>query len=158
MNHLEKLIRQYYEWQGYLVKNNVKVGKLPHGGWEAELDIVAYHPQADALVHLEPSIDAHAWKKREQRYIKKFKAGKKYILKDIFPWLDRKHKIEQIAVLVSDTRKELAGGKVVSIDSLVSQIKSQIRTLGKVAKNAIPEEYDLLRTIQFTENGYHKIV
>jgi hypothetical protein len=59
MNHLEQLIRQYYEWQGYIVRGNVKVGRLAHGGWEGELDIVAFEPNENRVVHLEPSIDAH---------------------------------------------------------------------------------------------------
>lgn len=55
MNHLETLIKQYYEWRGYIVRSNVKVGRLRHGGWAGELDIVAYHPVSEHLLHLEPS-------------------------------------------------------------------------------------------------------
>src|SRR5437764_13234533 len=58
MSHLEDLLCEYYDWQGYIVRRNVKVGRLSHGGWEGELDIVAYHPKTRDLVHLEPSIDA----------------------------------------------------------------------------------------------------
>ncbi len=87
MNHLEKLTRQYYDWKGYLVKGNVKVGRLSHGGWAGELDIVAYHPQTEHLVHIEPSIDADSWKKREERFENKFRHGREYIYKDVFPWL-----------------------------------------------------------------------
>jgi hypothetical protein len=79
MNHLEKLTRQYYDWKGYLVKGNVKVKPLSHGGWAGELDIVAYHPQTKHLVHIEPSIDAHSWDKREKRFEKKFSFGREYI-------------------------------------------------------------------------------
>jgi hypothetical protein len=28
MSHLENLIAEYYDWKGYLVKRNIKVGKL----------------------------------------------------------------------------------------------------------------------------------
>ncbi|MCP3926752.1 MAG: hypothetical protein GY714_29685 [Desulfobacterales bacterium] len=93
MNHLEKLIRQFYEWQGYIVKGNIRVGKLDHGGWEGELDVVAYHPLDDILIHLEPSIDAHSWAKREERFTKKFAAGRKYIFTDVFPWLKSYHPV-----------------------------------------------------------------
>lgn len=158
MNHLEKLTRQYYEWKGYLVKGNVKVGRLSHGGWAGELDIVAYHPQTNHLVHIEPSIDAHSWKKRKDRFEKKFKAGKKYIYKDVFPWLSKDTPLEQIAMLVTSTRKELAGGQVISLDEFMSKIKTEIKEKGIMAKNAIPEEYDLLRTIQMAINGYYKNV
>jgi hypothetical protein len=67
MSHLESLVAEYLEWQGYLIRRNTKVGRLAHGGWEMELDIVGYHPQTQKLVHYEPSIDALSWDKREAR-------------------------------------------------------------------------------------------
>ena len=57
-SHLEDLLCEFYEWQGYILRRNIRVGRLGHGGWEGELDIVAYHPTLNALIHLEPSIDA----------------------------------------------------------------------------------------------------
>ena len=158
MNHLEKLTRQYYDWKGYLVKGNVKVGRLSHGGWAGELDIVAYHPQTEHLVHIEPSIDAHSWKKREERFEKKFRMGRKYIYKDVFPWLSQETPLEQIAMLITSSRKKLCGGTVISIDEFMKQIKEEVQKQGIMAKNAIPEEYDLLRTVQMAVNGYYKIV
>lgn len=77
MTHLENLLYQYYDWQGYIVRRNIKVGRLKHGGWEGELDIVAYHPNNNELLHLEPSIDADSWGTREERFEKKFAAGRK---------------------------------------------------------------------------------
>ena len=157
MNHLERLTRQYYDWKGYLVKGNIKVGRLDHGGWAGELDIVAYHPQTGHLVHIEPSIDAHSWAKRELRFEKKFRAGRKYIYKDVFPWLSSETLLDQIAILITSTRDELCGGKVISIDNFMKEIKEEIIGCGKAAKNAIPEEYDLLRTLQFAFNGYYRV-
>jgi hypothetical protein len=159
MNHLERLTRQSYDWKGYLVKGNVKIGRLAHGGWAGELDIVAYHPQTNHLIHVEPSIDAHSWDMRTQRFEKKFLLGRKYIFTDVFPWLKKKETpLEQIAMLITSSRKQLCGAKVISIDEFVRDIKVEIRDLGIMAKNAIPEEYDLLRTIQLTTNGYYKLV
>lgn len=158
MNHLEKLTRQYYDWKGYLVKGNVKVERLARGGWGGELDIVAYHPQTKHLVHIEPSIDAHSWTKREERFEKKFRFGREYIYKDVFPWLSKDTPLEQIAILITSSRKKLCGGKVISIDEFVKQIKVEISALGAMAKNAIPEEYDLLRTIQLMTSGYYKVI
>lgn len=57
-NYLEQLIAQWYEFQGFFVRQNVLVGKRPKGGYECELDIVAYHPSDQKLVHIEPSMDA----------------------------------------------------------------------------------------------------
>lgn len=158
MNHLERLTRQYYDWRGYLVKGNVKVGRLAHGGWAGELDIVAYHPQTGHLVHIEPSIDANAWPTREKRFAKKFKYGREHIHIDVFPWLSKDTPLDQIAILVSSSRVELCGGKIISIDMFIKQIKDEIKSCGIMAKSAISEEYDLLRTIQLTLNGYHKSI
>jgi hypothetical protein len=160
MSHLEKLIYQYYEWKDYIVRKNIKVGRLSHGGWECELDIVGYHHQSNHLLHIEPSIDAYSWDKREEIFKKKFRAGQKYIHSEVFPWLDKNVKIEQIAVLISPGigRDKLAEGKIVSIDQFMKVVKDDITKRGIIAKNAIPEQYDLLRTIQMAICGYYKIV
>jgi len=71
MNHLEQLTYEYYDWLGYLVKHNIKVGKLKRGGWEMELDIVAYNPTTNHLIHMEPSIDGYSWETRETHFRKK---------------------------------------------------------------------------------------
>ena len=76
MTHLEQLVYEYYDWLGYLVKHNIKVGRLQRGGWEMELDIIAYNPNTNHLIHFEPSLDADSWDKREKRFSKKFDAGK----------------------------------------------------------------------------------
>jgi len=71
MNHLEQLVSEWYEFQGYFVRRNVHVGKRSNGGWECELDVIAFNPQKKHLVHIEPSMDANSWAKREERYILK---------------------------------------------------------------------------------------
>jgi len=158
MSHLEDLIAEYYDWKGYLVKRNIKVGKLSHGGWEMELDVIAFDPHTKHLIHIEPSIDAQSWSTREERFTKKFTSARKYIFSDVFTWLDPGMHIEQVAVLVSHPkgRDELAGGKIISIDELVAEIRNKIIERGIVAKNAIPEQYPLLRTLQLSHNGYYK--
>ena len=87
MSHLESLIVEYLDWQGYLVRRSPRVGKLGHGGWEMELDVVGYHPARQDLVHYQPSVAAHSWSMREERYKKKFDAGRKYIRQHLFAWL-----------------------------------------------------------------------
>lgn len=67
-NYLEELTREWYEYQGYFVRQNVNVGKRPQGGYECELDIVAFHPVTKHLIHVEPSMDAASWAIREKRY------------------------------------------------------------------------------------------
>ena len=158
MSHLENLIAEYYDWKGYLVKRNIKVGKLSHGGWEMELDVIAFDPHTGHLIHLEPSLDAHSWTTREERFTKKFTSARKYILSEVFTWLESDIEIEQVAVLTSHPRGRdfLAGAKIVSIDELLAQIREKVVACGIVAKNAIPEQYPLLRTLQLSHNGYYK--
>jgi hypothetical protein len=40
-------------------------------------------PINNHLIQIEPSIDAHTWEKREQRFRKKFEAGQKYAIEEI---------------------------------------------------------------------------
>ena len=158
MSHLEDLICEYYEWQGYIVRRNVKVGRLSHGGWEGELDIVAYHPKTRDLLHVEPSIDAESWLKREERFSKKFRAGKKYIFKEVLPWLDSSTSLKQVAVLVTrgDSHRTLGGGEVRTIDEITKEIRDKVAAEGKMSSAAIPEQYGLLRTIQLVTSGYYR--
>lgn len=163
MNHLEALIVEYLEWRGYLVRKNIKVGRLAHGGWAMEVDVVGYHPAtADApedLIHYESSIDAHSWETREKRFSKKFSIAGQHIKTAIFPWLaNSKCQVRQIAVLVSHPkdRHEIAGARIQSIDELVCEVGDRIRKQGPAVRNAIPETYPLLRTMQFVHCGYFK--
>lgn len=160
MSHLETLIAEYLDWEGFLVKSNIKVGKLGHGGWEMELDIIGYHPKSGALVHYEPSIDALSWETREKRYMKKFEAGRKYIFTDIFSWLPKSTPLSQIAVFINHPkgRDHIAGGTIISIDELTAEIRKKILSRGIMSKNAIPEKYPLLRTIQLTHSGYQRAI
>ena len=160
MSHLETLIAEYLEWQGFLVRRNTKVGKLEHGGWEMELDIIGYHPTSGVLVHYEPSIDALSWAKREARYIKKFQAARKYIFKEIFTWLPATTPLQQIAVFISHpkNRHTIAGGTILSIDELMAEIRAKVGACGIMAKNAVPEQYLLLHTLQLSHVGYYRAI
>jgi len=161
MNHLEQLIFEWLELKGYFVRHNINVGKLGHGGHEMELDILAYHPKDNHLLQIEPSLDAHTWEIRERRYKKKFSAGEKYI-KLFFPWIDKRTKFEQWAVLAASDQnhKTIGGGTVVPISRLIEEISKYVRTYGPPSRHAIPEQYPLLRTIQsvkyFDRNGAGK--
>ena len=159
MNHLESLVREYLEWQGYLVRSNEKVNALSHGGYEMELDIVGYEPHKGTIVHYEPSIDGNSWAKREERFQKKFSLARKYIRKEIFPWLERDVHIEQIAICVTrGQRTTLGGGKLITVDEFFSEVRAKVIEQGPAQSNAISETYPLLRTIQFSCVGYTKII
>ena len=151
-NHLEQLVAEWYEFQGYFVRRNVRVGKLAKGGHECELDVVAFDPERHHLVHAEPSMDADSWAIREDRYRKKFAAGRKHI-PALFPGLTipPPEEFEQIVVLVFGSRKNresIGGGRIVLVGELLSEILLRVGQ-DDVAQAAIPEHLPILRTLQF---------
>lgn len=160
MSHLETLIVEYLEWQGYLVRRNTKVGRLKHGGWEMELDVIGFHPHTGDLVHYEPSVDAHTWEKRESRYAKKFEAARKLIFSEVFSWLPPETSLRQIAVFPSHPkdRHTIAGGHIVSIDELVAEIRAKVVKCGVARSKAISENYPLLRVLQLSHCGYNRAI
>jgi hypothetical protein len=151
VNFLEQLVAEWYEYQGYFIRRNVRVGKLPKGGYECELDVIAFHSETKHLVHIEPSTDADSWKKREQRYKKKFDAGRKHI-PGMFPGLLPASAVpEQIALLVFSPRHQerlLAGGKVLHVSALLERIIVHLSSFSML-KAQVPEQYPILRTLQF---------
>ncbi len=52
--------------------------------------------------------------------------------------------------------KKLAGGRVQSIDEFMSYVTEKIKSMGVMKKNAMPEQYGLLRTIQLVTCGYSR--
>ncbi|MDD4319551.1 MAG: hypothetical protein PHW10_04490 [Candidatus Peribacteraceae bacterium] len=148
-NHLEQLVAEWYQLQGYFVRRNVQVGKRRLGGYECELDLVCFHPQHKHLIHIEPSLDCHSWKKREERYRKKFEAGRRYI-PHLFKGLYLPETLEQVALFVygGGNRKEFAGGKVMFVREFMRIINEDLKKR-KIQLSAIPEEYPLLRSLQF---------
>jgi hypothetical protein len=160
MSHLESLIAEYLEWQGYLIRRNLKVGRRAKGGWEMELDVVGYHPKLNKITHYEPSIDALGWRAREARYEKKFQKAQQYMFTEVFPWLDESTEVEHIAVFYDHPkgRDTIAGGKLISIDELVAEIRKQVTKCGPMISNAIPQQFPLLRTIQMSHVGYSRAI
>ena len=157
-NFLEQLVAEWYEYQGYFVRRNVPVGKRSRGGYECELDIVAFDPVKRHLVHIEPSMDAESWEQREQRFGKKFAAGLKHI-PGLFPGLDLPEKIEQIAIFAFASRANhptLAGRKVLLVSDLMREIIEDLSDK-KIVSAAVPEHHPILRTLQFVVEYRKKV-
>jgi hypothetical protein len=149
-NHLETLVAELYEFRGFFVRRNVQVGKRSKGGYECELDIVAFHPEQGAIVHIEPSLDADSWEKREIRYTKKFEAGRRYI-PSLFPGIAIPKQIDQVALFVfggGAGRSHIAGGRILFVKDFMAEVRETISS-HKVYNSAIPEQFPLLRTLQF---------
>lgn len=156
-NFLEQLVREWYEYRGYFVRQNINVGKRKKGGYDCELDVVAFHPGERHLVHIEPSMDAASWEKRETRYKHKFSAGRKHIPK-LFAGMDIPDEIEQIALLVfasKGKRKTLGGGRLMIADELIRDILTELSGV-RLDKSAVPEQYPILRSMQFV-SAYRKV-
>ena len=150
MNHLEQLVAEWHEYRGYFVRRNIHVGKRIGGGYECELDVVAFHPGLKHLVHVEPSMDAHSWQMREQRYVKKFNAGRKFIPM-LFDGIDVPIEIDQIALFgigSNVNNAQIGGGRVLMMTDFLSEITTDLRSK-RIEKQAVSEQYPLLRTIQF---------
>jgi hypothetical protein len=152
-NFLEKLVAEWYEFSGYFIKRNVQVGKLSKGGYECELDIVAFNPSRRHLVHIEPSTDADSWEVRDRRYAKKFAAGRRYV-PALFAGFNLPEKMDQQALFLlgsKRTRETVGGGRVVLLSEFLEQIFLVIKPM-RLASHAIPEHYPLLRTIQLVND------
>ena len=152
-NYLEQLVAEWYEYNGYFVRQNVWVGKRPNGGYECEVDIVAFHPRNKHLVHIEPSMDADSWPTREARYTKKFEAGRKYI-PALFEGLDLPAKIEQQALLRYASKKNhtmLGGGQIVLVPELLERI-FQAMLDKPMESQAVSENLPILRSFQLVSD------
>jgi hypothetical protein len=160
MTHLDSLIAEYLEWQGFLIRRNIKVGRRAKGGWELELNIVGFHSHSGTLVHYETSIDELSWTKLQARYKKKFELARKYLFTEIFSWLSRSTHIEQIAVFSNHSRgrDKIAGATIMSIDEIMAEIRAGVTACGPMISDAIPEHYPLLRTIQMSHAGYYRAI
>ncbi len=157
MARLEDLIAEHLDWQGYVVKQNINVGKRAKGGWDMELDIIAYRHADHSLLHMEPSLDADPWAKREKRFAKKFDAGRRLIFTEVFPWLEPTTPIQQVAILPSRGQRDtLVGAKLVTVDEYVATIRAAIAEGPPARRGAVPEQYPLLRTVQFLVKGYQR--
>jgi hypothetical protein len=150
VNFLEQLVAEWYEYEGYFVRRNVRVGKRRTGGYECELDIVAFHPETKHLVHVEPSTDASTWTVREERYRKKFSAGKKHIPNMFRGLVAESVTAEQIAVLVlmpKNAERSLAGGKAIHVSAFLRPVIQRLSSRSFM-NAAVPEQFPLLRTLQ----------
>ncbi|MGA7877208.1 MAG: hypothetical protein WCA08_16235 [Desulfoferrobacter sp.] len=149
-NFLEQLVSEWYEYQGYFVRRNVPVGKRAKGGWEGELDVVAFNPVESHLIHIEPSMDAQSWAQREERYKRKFDLGREHI-PELFAGMPLPKEIEQVALLgfaSKQNHQSLGGGQIVLVSELLEAIFERLRET-HISRNAVPEHLPILRGFQF---------
>jgi hypothetical protein len=147
-NHLEDLTAEWLEYNGYFVRKSVLVGKRPNGGFEGELDVVGLHPQTRHLIHIECSLDADTWDRREERFTAKFERGRRYIA-SLFNGLDIDTDPDQVALLQfgGGMRTQLGGARIIWVSDFVSDMMALLRSRSP-DKRAVPSTLPLLRSIQ----------
>jgi len=153
-NYLEQLAAEWYEYSGYFVRRNVLVGPKVGGGFEAELTILAVHLGQRTVVHVEPSMDAHSWDKREKRYRARFDAGRQFI-PGLLGDFDLAGDIRQIALIGLGSRinhPTLGGGEVLTLPDFLAEIIASVGTVTE-ASGAVGQQYPILRTLQFVADN-----
>jgi len=143
MNFLESLAAEWYEYTGHLVRTNVRTGKRASGGWEGELDVLAYDPKSKTLRHIELSSDAFSWEKRKDRFL-----TKKLVLDDAEYANVFGLPIETVErIVVVGTGQEAKfdlnwgrGIRVVLIPQFLQQVAASLRGVDPMSK-AVPEGF-----------------
>jgi len=158
-NYLEQLAAEWYEYSGYFVRRNLLVGPKPGGGFEAELAILAVHVGRRHAVHIEPSMDAHSWEKREERYSKRFDAGRRFI-PGLLDGLEGGAPIRQIALIGLGSRTNhptLGGGEVLTLADFMTEILADLKDSGG-QQGPVPQQYPILRTLQFVAEHRRAVI
>ncbi len=165
MNFLEQLAAEWYEYQGYFVRTNIKFGRRPRGGYIGEMDVIGYKPETNDFIHIEASTDANNWQKRKEIFERKFTDARKYYM-EIFPFKQMGIKPRQIALVgfnlnpspqtiswkSSAPSNSLWGDiniEVIHIPNFFKQVNTELKNKNP-QNDAIPETYPLLRSIQYS--------
>lgn len=153
VNHLEQLVSEWLQYNGYFVRVSVQVGARARGGFEGELDVVALNPVTQHLLHVECSLDGDSTEKREQRFSGKFERGRRFI-KDAFRGIDLPETLEQVLVLqfASGSVRSFGGVRVVTVREFVHEMHEGLKGTSPASK-AVPSNLPLLRTIQLAADA-----
>ncbi|HUU63799.1 MAG TPA: hypothetical protein VMX96_07800 [Dehalococcoidia bacterium] len=150
MNFLEQLVAEWYEYDRYFVRSNVRTRKRKKGGYDVELDVLAYDRSKNTLIHIETSGDANSWEERKRQFL-----NKKFILttREYEDILGHKvSKIKRIAVVgyVHSTKADLNWGQDIEIELIPVFIKKNTKKLSSQhpMKEAVPEGFPILRAMQ----------
>jgi hypothetical protein len=149
MYFLEQVVAEWYAYNGYFVRTNIRFGKRAKGGWKGEMDVIAFHPIEKKLIHIETSTDAEPWLKRKSRFQRKFRDAKEHY-KELFRF--EINTIQQIAIVGAGKPKTAVDFgddiKIILIPDFFKTITSHLSKINPM-ESAVPEQYPLLRAIQF---------
>jgi len=158
-NFMEEIVAEWLEYRGYIVKRNERVGRRAAGGHEGELDVVAFNPKTNHLIHIETSTDADSWAAREKRFSKKFASGAKHI-KTLFEGLTVPDQAEKKVIFAfgSDkNHKTIGGGSVQLAEDFIVEILKELKSTSFLSR-AVPEKYPILRVLQMITEHREKVV
>lgn len=104
------------------------LGRRAGGGYEGELDVVAFNPAKKHLLHIEASMDADSWENRETNYARNFKLGSTYI-PTLFDGFDLPSEVDQIALIGfggAPNRPTIGGGRLLMVGNLMNEIRDKL--------------------------------
>ena len=152
MNYLEELISEWYEYNGYFLMRNIMVERRKNGGYDSEIDIIAFCPREKVVKHIETSSDSRSWKKRNERFATKFELGEKKI-KELFEGIEINQIIQKEVILLSNNKKHetLGGAELKLVSEYLKEIYDSLKKK-KINQERVSEQFPLLRTIQLIGN------
>ena len=159
MNFLEQLAAEWYEYNGYFVRRNIKFGGAAGkstGGHSGEIDVLAYRPKDNTLVHIEASSDFDSWEKRKVKFITK-KFTKLADLEYIRAVGLAPSSIGRIAIVSHSRRPTDLSWKtkdgnpieVIDIPTFVGTILAALQKRQHARNISIPEQLPLLRAMHY---------
>jgi hypothetical protein len=165
MNFLEQLAAEWYEYQGYFIRTNVKFGRRKRGGYVGEMDVICYKIEIQDFIHIEASTDSDSWLDRKKMFERKFTDARRYYM-EIFPFKKMSVRPRQVALVgfnlnpslkASSWKSSAPSGspwgdieiEILYIPEFLEQINIELKNKDP-QKDAIPETYPLLRAIQYS--------
>jgi hypothetical protein len=149
MNFLESLAAEWYGYNGYFVRSNVRVLPLKHGGFGGELDVLAYSPKDSEFLHVETSSDALTWSEREKRMRRKFNLPHREYEKAFKVKVDKVQKIAICGFSFKSSGLKWGNIEVMTVREFIRDISEKL-SLKDPMRAAVPESYPLLRAIQMS--------
>ena len=151
MNFLEQLAAEWYSYNSYFVQTNVRFGPRKQGGYEGEMDVVAFHPKNKVLVHIETSTDAYSWETRKRHFKSKFTRAQKYYPQLFDFGYTSVEKIAIVGFRKNPPEKVSFGNDIVILTApaFINKINERLKHMSPL-KQAVPEHWPLIRVLQIS--------
>ena len=75
MNHLEDLIAEWYVYQQFFVKRNIRLETRNNGGYVGEIDLLVLDLDQNLVKHIEISSDSRSKARRNEMFNRKFEVA-----------------------------------------------------------------------------------